>query len=86
MHNKIQIFAEKMQIELDNNSHKGNWEDFTDYRVILKEFGHHYNKVIITLKESMNDIAFENLMTEHIADCANILMFLGNSFNLYNKK
>lgn len=85
MNNKIQVFAEKMQQELDNNSHKGNWEEFTDYKAILKEFGHHYNKILITLDESRSHVNFENLMVEHIADCANILMFLGNSFKLYEQ-
>jgi hypothetical protein len=77
---KVKIFAEKMQRELDNNSHKGNWEDFIDADNILSELNYHYDKLYRAyIANDKRDIE------ECIADSANILMFLGNSFNLYNK-
>lgn len=45
INNKIQTFAEKMQQELNNNSHKGNWEDFIDADKILSELDYHYDKL-----------------------------------------
>ena len=70
-----------MQQELDNNSHKGNWETFTDENQILEEFDYHYDK-LQNIRLTNRD---PQLLKEHIADCANILMFLGNSFKLYDK-
>lgn len=78
MENKIIKFAEQMQIELNNNSHKGNWEEFTDADNILAELNYHYDKLYMAYK--CNDKAD---IKECIADSANILMFLGNSFKLY---
>lgn len=67
-----------MQKEIDDNSHKGDWETFTNKENIISEFYHHLNK----LEMSSNDDP--ELIKEYIADCANILMMLGNSYKLYN--
>lgn len=67
-----------MQVELKNNSHKGDWEKFVDPREILKELRHHENKLTDAMFNDNRD-----LVKEYIADCANILMMLGNSYKLY---
>lgn len=78
MHNKIEKFAVSMQKEIDDNSHKGDWETFTNKENIMSEFYHHLNKLEMSLDDD------PELIKEYIADCANILMMLGNSYKLYN--
>jgi len=77
---KLEKFKEQMQIELNANAHKGNWEEFVDPREILKELKHHENKMINAMYEDGN----RELIKEYIADCANILMMLGNAYGLYD--
>lgn len=76
---KIDKFKEQMQIELDANSHKGNWEDFVSSPEIHKELSHHIFK--LQKAEEANN---KKDIKEHIADCANILMMLGNGYGLYD--
>lgn len=80
MNSKIQKFAEVMQIEIDNNSHKGNWEEFTDKENIISELYYHLGKLENVI---YNDD--KELIKEYIADCSNILMMLGNSYKLYDE-
>ncbi len=82
MDNKIIKFAESMQIEIDNNSHKGDWETFVDKFSIMSEFYHHLNKLESTLRKDDDP----ELLKEYIADCSNILMMLGNSYKLYDNE
>jgi hypothetical protein len=79
LHPKVLAFAEQMQTELNNNAHKGDWDEFRDVKEIIHEFEYHKAKLILALgkKEPHQECK------ELIADCANILMFLGNSGNLY---
>lgn len=79
LHPKIQKFALDMQKELDNNQHKGNFEDFTNINDILFELEWHKAKLYIALRNKD-----KNSIREYLADCGNILMFLGNANNLYN--
>ena len=83
-HNKVDKFSDDMQRELDNNSHKGDWEVWKDIHAIDREYEYHFKKLKTVLQESEDDINFESMLREHIADCANILMFLGNAYNLYD--
>lgn len=78
IHNKIQKFVEIMQIELEDNIHKGNWEEFIDKKEILSEYFYHFNKLEISIYEEN-----KKLIKEHIADCANLLLMLGNSYEIY---
>jgi hypothetical protein len=78
MNSKILKFAIRMEVELYENSRKGDWNTFKDEDEILKEFDHHYNKLKFALNN--ND---PMMIKEYIADCANNLLFLGNSRNLY---
>jgi hypothetical protein len=79
MHKKVYKFAESMNFELIQNQHKGNWETFLDKNDIMKELHHHLDK-LETVRLTNNDPV---LIKEHIADCANILMFLGNAYKFY---
>ena len=78
MDRKIQKFAEIMQTELELNSHKGNWEEFINKKEIVSEFFYHFNK----LEDSMI-LEDKERVKEYIADCANLLLMLGNSYEIY---
>lgn len=77
MHNKVKEFSKLMQTELDANSHKGEWEDFTNQKDILLELEYHKSKLFLAIKEDDNDA-----IKEYSADCANILLCLLNSRDL----
>lgn len=75
---KIEKFAEQMQIELDENSYKGNWENFKDPNEIDIELDYHLTKLRNSVKQKDKE-----RIKEYIADCANLLLMLGNSYELY---
>ena len=75
---KIEKFAEQMQIELEENSHKGNWENFKDTNEIDIELEYHLTKLRLSVKQKDKE-----RIKEYIADCANLLLMLGNSYELY---
>jgi hypothetical protein len=79
MNNKLVDFANSMQNELDANSHKGNWEDWKNIEEMIAELEWHKAKLLFALKE--ND---KEKCKEYIADCANILFFIGNVGGLYD--
>jgi len=79
MINKIINFAEAMQNELDANSHKGDWQEWSDIEAMIAELEWHKAKLLFALKENDKDKC-----KEYIADCANILLFIGNVGGLYN--
>lgn len=81
MHSKVEKFAQAMQKEIDDNSHKGDWETFLHKENIMSEFYHHLNKLEIVLQTDEDP----QLVKEYIADCGNILMMLGNYYRLYNE-
>lgn len=80
INNDILMFASDMNQELENNKHKGDYKNFTNKKDILSELDYHINKLKAAIE---NDVDFE--IKEYIADCGNILMFLGNSYNFYTK-
>lgn len=80
MNHKIIRFAEQMQTELYANSHKGNWEEWSNIEEMIAELEWHKAKLLFALKE--ND---KEKCKEYIADCANILLFIGNAGGLYEK-
>lgn len=74
----IERFKNQMLIELENNSKKGNifiWRGISDKLIDLE---YHKAKLLLAIKEK-NKFA----MKEYIADCSNILLSIGNEFNLY---
>ena len=75
---EISEFAKSMEAELLANSNKGDWRKFKDPQGIYGELAYHEKKLHDAVAN--NDLP---LIKEHIADCANFLLMLGNSFNLY---
>ena len=75
---KLNNFISIMKRELIKNSYKGDWEEYLDDNDMIKELYYHLNKLENSLKN--NDVKW---IEEHIADCSNILLFIGNSKNLY---
>ncbi len=73
------LFANNMLKEIKANSHKGNWEDWNDVNEMLKELQYHFEK----LKKAIESDTL-HLIKEYLADCGNILMFIGNQYNLYH--
>ena len=69
-----------MQIELNANAHKGDWEEFVNSPEIHRELSHHIFKLQKAEQNNNKDD-----IREHIADCANILMMLGNAYGLYEE-
>lgn len=80
LHPKVLAFAKQMQTELDNNQHKGDWNKWRNVQEILNEFEYHKSKLLIALRKKEPHEECKEL----IADCANILMFLGNTGELYS--
>ena len=75
---KIEKFSKQMQIELEENSHKGNWEDFKNPNEINLELEYHLTKLRLSIEQQDKE-----RIKEYIADCANLLLMLGNSYELY---
>lgn len=75
-------FSREMVRELKNNEYKGNWENFTDVGEIQSELDYHIEKLYDKVS---NVVVIPEGLKESIADCANILMFLGNSYGLYDE-
>lgn len=77
---KIDKFQNDMLIEIENNKYKENILDFKDINNIILELEYHKVKLFIAIREN-----HKNAIKEYIADLANILLALGNSFNIYNE-
>ncbi len=75
----VDAFAEQMKVELKANEHKGDWCDFQEVEEIKNELEYHLRKLNTAIH--MNSA---NSIKEHLADCGNFLMMIGNSFDLYN--
>jgi hypothetical protein len=72
------LFADNMFEEIKSNLHKGDWADWKNVSEMLEEHQYHFEK----LKNSIESNTL-HLIKEHLADCGNILMFIGNQYNLY---
>lgn len=83
----VNAFAESMSHELDINSHKGDWRTWDDVPAQISELDYHIDKLKSTIKryEGSNRVFkdLESHIKEHLADCGNILLMIGNSYNLY---
>lgn len=75
---KVLKFAETMQNEINQNNRKGNWEDWQNTKAMFIELEYHKQKLIKAFDDNN-----ESQIKEYLADCANILMFIGNTKNLY---
>lgn len=76
---QVQIFAQQMEKELATNSHKGDWRTWKDLPEMLWELEYHKAKLLKAINDNDKD-----MVREYIADCANILMFMGNAGHVYS--
>ncbi len=76
---KIEVFKQRMLLELKNNSHKKCILDFSDYESIITEIEYHKAKLLIAIR-----VGNKHAAKEYIADVANFLFALGNSNGLYD--
>lgn len=77
---QVEEFAKQMEIELHANEHKGDWREWKNVPEMICELDYHKGKLLSAIKEDN-----KALVKEYLADCANILMFIGNAGNLYKK-
>ena len=77
----IERFAKQMQIELEHNNHKGSVLEWNDYIEMIADLEYHKSKMMLAIR-SKNKMASK----EYIADCANILMAIGNLLRLYDEE
>jgi len=82
--NKIEKFKKEMIYELIDNTHKGNWEEFINSPEIHQELEYHLIKLRNAENENYHSKdGAKDKIKEYIADCANLLLMLGNSYRLY---
>lgn len=81
LHPTVKLFAIEMQKELDANNNKGNWELRRDVNLHLIELEYHKAKLLIALRA-----VDKPAVKEYLADCANLLMFIGASGLLYKEE
>ncbi len=79
MINKIKNFAIQMEMELDNNRTKGCIFEWDGTREKISELEYHKAKLLLAMK-----VRDEKAIKEYIADCANILLAIGNEYGLYD--
>ena len=72
-------FQERMLHELSNNSKKGDILEWRGISEKIVDLEYHKAKVLLAIRES-NCFA----LREYIADCANILLSIGDEFGLYD--
>lgn len=80
VHPIVAQFAVQMNQELIANLDKGPWENWDNVPKIQDELSYHLEK----LARSMQNLD-KNGIREHLADCGNFLMMLGNAYNTYEK-
>lgn len=81
LHPKVLKFAQMMQMELNANEHKGNWEEWNKPKDIYLDLEYHKAKLLTAMIKDKN----LKLTQEYISDCANILMCLGNVYGFYDE-
>lgn len=77
----IENFSHEIKRQIELNSDKGNLLEWNDIGHILYELDYHKAKLLIAIKQN-NPYAIK----EYIADCASILLALGNCYGIYNEK
>lgn len=78
---KIQRFASQMSIELEHNNHKPSILEWNDLMEMIADLEYHKAKMMLAIRTG-NKMAAK----EYIADCANILLAIGNYGGLYDEK
>lgn len=80
-YNKFNNFTNSMLNELNNNSYKGSIFEFTNFEKIITELEYHKSKMFLAIR-----LKNKQAIKEYIADTANYLLALGNSFSLYDNE
>lgn len=78
---KLIRFVASMEIEQVNNEYKGaitDWDASVEEKMF--DFDYHMAKLHIAMKEEK-----KGAIREFIADCANILLAIGDSYGVYDK-
>lgn len=78
---KLENFAKQMQIELENNAHKGDISSLTDIATIVLELEYHKAKLLLAVRQNNR-----KAVKEYIADTANFLYALGDIAQLYDEE
>lgn len=73
-------FLEQMFIEMDNNSYKGSLLDWKNFDNMITELEYHKAKMMMSIRAGDSKAT-----KEYIADCANILLAIGNLVGLYEE-
>lgn len=76
----INRFTDQMIREMQNNSHKGSILEWNNFDNMICELEYHKAKMMLAIRS--ND---KPAIKEYIADCANILMAIGNLGGLYDE-
>lgn len=81
MYHQVKKFSEDMQSELKANEPKKGteWKTWDDVPAMLDELEYHEDKLLNAMFEKDNE-----RIREYLADCGNILMFIGNAYKLYD--
>lgn len=80
-YNKFNNFTNSMLTELSNNLYKGSIYEFTNFEKIITEIEYHKAKMFLAIR-----LKNKQAIKEYIADTANFLLALGNSFGLYDNE
>jgi len=75
----VDEFAKSMKNELDANKNKGDWRTWNNVHSQLQELDYHEDKLSRAIQQGDRE-----RIKEHLADCANFLLMIGNSFRLYD--
>jgi molybdopterin converting factor small subunit len=74
----IARFAKSMHIELQANKNKGDWREWGEVDNMRTEIDYHLQKL-----DDAIEIGDRIRINEHLADCANFLLMIGNAYRLY---
>lgn len=73
-----EAFKQQMIKENTDNAHKGDILDWDNVDEMLSELEWHKAKLLIAMRDKNPDT-----VKEHLADCANYLLAIGNAWKLY---
>lgn len=73
-----EAFKQQMIKENNDNTHKGDILDWKNVDEMLSELEWHKAKLLFAMKNNKPEE-----VKEHLADCGNFLLAIGNAWNLY---
>ncbi|MFW5847445.1 MAG: hypothetical protein ACOCVF_00805 [bacterium] len=77
----VEVFKEDMLLELRKNRHKGSILNFQDFNAIITELEYHKAKLFLAIR-----VKNKGAIREYLADTANFLLAIGNTFDVYNEE